>query len=65
MDLDVAVDLAGWTGHALPALFASKIAPVQVNYLLFISGLPEMDYWLGDKVLFPDSTDSGAQRHFE
>ena len=59
MDLDVAVDLAGWTGHALPALFASKIAPVQVNYLGFFAstGLPEMDYWLGDKVLFPDSTD--------
>lgn len=58
MELDVAVDLAGWTGHALPALFASKIAPVQVNYLGFFAstGLPEMNYWLGDKVLFPENT---------
>ena len=36
MEFDVVVDLAGWTGNASPALFASKIAPVQVNYLGFL-----------------------------
>ena len=52
------MDLAGWTGNALPELFASKIAPVQVNYLGFFAstGLPEMNFWLGDHSLFPDST---------
>ena len=52
------MDLAGWTGNALPQLFASKIAPVQVNYLGFFAstGLPEMNFWLGDHSLFPDST---------
>ena len=58
MEFDVVVDLAGWTGNASPALFASKIAPVQVNYLGFFAstGLPEMNYWIGDHFLFPDST---------
>ena len=32
MDFDIVVDLAGWTGNALPS-YSHKIAPVQVNYL--------------------------------
>ena len=57
LNLDVAIDLAGWTGGFSPALFASRIAPIQINYLGFFAstGLPEMDYWLGDKYLFPDT----------
>ena len=27
------MDLSGWTAHATPGLFASKVAPIQVNYL--------------------------------
>ena len=56
LNLNVAVDLGGWTGNACPALFASRIAPVQVNYLGFFAstGLPEMNFWLGDHALFPD-----------
>ena len=55
LNLDVAVDLSGWTAGAAPSIFASRIAPVQVNYLGFFasSGLAEMDYWLGDPHLFP------------
>ena len=56
LNLDVAIDLAGWTGGFAPSLFASRIAPTQINYLGFAStGLPEMDYWLGDTHLFPDT----------
>ena len=56
LELDVAVDLAGWTGENNGALFAAGIAPLQVNYLGYFasSGLPSLDVWLGDAVLFPD-----------
>ena len=56
LDLDVAVDLAGWTGENNGFLFASGLAPVQVNYLGYFAsnGLPAMDAWLGDAALFPD-----------
>ena len=56
LGLTIAVDLGGWTGNACPSLFASRIAPVQVNYLGFFasSGLPEMNFWLGDSTLFPN-----------
>lgn len=57
LNLDVAVDLAGWTAGGGVQLFASRIAPVQINYLGFFAttGIPEMDYWLGDQSLFPAS----------
>ena len=56
LDLDVAVDLAGWTGNNNGQLFAAGLAPVQVNYLGYFasSGLTAMDVWLGDAALFPD-----------
>ena len=56
LELDVAVDLAGWTGDHNGILFAKGIAPVQINYLGYFasSGLPAMDVWLGDRILFPE-----------
>jgi len=56
LELDVAVDLAGWTGNNNGELFAQGLAPLQINYLGYFasSGLPSMDVWLGDDVLFPN-----------
>ena len=56
LELDVAVDLAGWSGDHNGFLFASGLAPLQVNYLGYFAstGLPAMDVWLGDAALFPD-----------
>ena len=56
LQLDVAVDLAGWTGDNNGLLFASGLAPLQVNYLGYYasSGLPAMDCWLGDHSVFPE-----------
>jgi protein O-GlcNAc transferase len=53
---DFAIDLSGWTGGNYLAGFHARIAPVQVNYLGYFasSGLPTMDYWLGDCALFPE-----------
>lgn len=56
LKLDVAIDLAGWTGENGGVLFASRIAPIQVNYLGYFAstGIPAMDFWLGDAALFPE-----------
>ena len=53
---DVVVDLSGWTGGNFVAGLNARLAPIQVNYLGYFasSGLPAMDYWLGDSNLFPD-----------
>ncbi len=50
MQLDIAVDLNGWTGNNIAAIFVRRIAPVQVNYLAYhaSTGIPAMDYWLVD-----------------
>ena len=56
LNLDVAVDLTGWTANNNAILFAQRIAHVQINYLGYFasSGLPAMDVWLGDSGLFPE-----------
>ncbi len=56
LQADLAVDLSGWTGGNFSRGFLARYAQVQVNYLGYFasSGLPTMDYWLGDKELFPE-----------
>ena len=55
-EYDIAIDLSGWTGGNFVAGFLSRLAPIQVNYLGYFAstGLPTMDYWIGDHSLFPD-----------
>jgi predicted O-linked N-acetylglucosamine transferase (SPINDLY family) len=54
-DIDVAIDLAGFTAGARPVLFASRIAPVQVSYLGFAgsTGASYMDYMIADAIVVP------------
>ena len=55
LNADIAIDLSGWTsGHFLRG-FHSRLAPIQVSYLGYFAstGIPNMDYWLGDSALFP------------
>ena len=49
-EVDIAVDLTGYTGNARPAIFAHRAAPIQVNYLGYpgTTGLPAMDYIIVD-----------------
>jgi len=56
LNLDIAVDLNGFTNHSRPDLFARRISPVQVNYLGYpgTMGSRFMDYIIGDKVVIPD-----------
>jgi protein O-GlcNAc transferase len=54
-EIDIAFDLAGFTSGARPAVFAARIAPVQVNYLGFAgsTGARFMDFMIADEVVVP------------
>jgi predicted O-linked N-acetylglucosamine transferase (SPINDLY family) len=55
MELDIAVDLAGYTEDGRPRIFALRAAPLQVSYLGFLGTLggDSMDYLLADAALVP------------
>jgi protein O-GlcNAc transferase len=54
-EIDIAVDLAGYTVGARSAIFARRLAPVQVNYLGFPGSLGAnfMDFILADETVVP------------
>jgi protein O-GlcNAc transferase len=54
-NLDIAVDLTGYTAFGRPELFAHRIAPAQVSYLGYsaTTGAKYMDYIIGDPHLIP------------
>lgn len=53
--IDILLDLSGHTGQNRAQLFAKRAAPVQVTYLGYpgSTGLPNMDWLLGDAVVTP------------
>jgi predicted O-linked N-acetylglucosamine transferase (SPINDLY family) len=55
LEVDIAVDLMGFTDGARPGIFAHRAAPVQVNYLGYAGtlGADYMDYLLADEVVIP------------
>ncbi len=55
LEIDIAVDLGGYTQHARPRIFALRAAPIQVSYLGFLgtTGADFMDYLLADESLVP------------
>jgi predicted O-linked N-acetylglucosamine transferase (SPINDLY family) len=57
LQLDIAIDLGGFTDGARPALFALRAAPLQVSYLGYLGtlGAPYMDYLIADPTLIPAS----------
>ncbi len=56
-EIDIAIDLKGYTGEARPGIFAHRTAPVQVNYLGYPGtlGASWCDYIIADSVLIPAS----------
>jgi protein O-GlcNAc transferase len=56
LEIDIAVDLKGYTSEARPALFSLKPAPIQINYLGFpgTMGASFMDYLIADRIAVPD-----------
>ena len=55
--LDAAINLNGYTFNSRSNIFASRVAPVQINYLGFPStmGAEFMDYIIADDVIIPSS----------
>ncbi len=58
MEVDIAVDLTGYTAGCRPGIFARRPAPVQVNFLGFpgTMGSTFMDYIIADDFVAPDSS---------
>ncbi len=56
LEIDIAIDLGGHTKHARTQIFASRVAPVQVNYLGFpgTMGASFMDYIIADRYVIPE-----------
>ncbi len=57
LGIDIAVDLTGHTQNSRSALFAQRVAPVQINYLGHpgTMGAPFVDYLIADPVLIPEA----------
>ncbi len=55
-EIDIAVDLKGYSKGCRPAIFAQRAAPIQVNYLVYpgTMGADFIDYIIGDKDLIPE-----------
>jgi len=53
--LDIAVDLTGYTKHTRSQLFAYRLAPIQINFLGYpgTMGAKFMDYIVADNVVIP------------
>lgn len=62
MELDLAVDLGGYTRGSRPGIFASRAAPIQVGFLGYPGtlGAPFMDYLVADHTIVP----AGQRRHY-
>lgn len=58
-NLDIAVDLKGYTHDTRCNLFAARLAPVQVAHMGYpgTSGQPTIDYFVADAIAAPPGTD--------
>ncbi|HEY2201235.1 MAG TPA: tetratricopeptide repeat protein, partial [Solirubrobacteraceae bacterium] len=61
LEVDIAVDLMGFTEGCRPGIFARRPAPVHVSLLGFPGtlGVPYMDYVVADDFVVPDSLETG------
>ncbi len=58
LEVDIAVDLKGFTQHNRTGIFAERAAPIQVNYLGYPGtlGAAYMDYLIADHTLIPEDS---------
>ncbi|WP_284262980.1 UDP-N-acetylglucosamine-peptide N-acetylglucosaminyltransferase [Bradyrhizobium iriomotense] len=62
LDIQVLVDLGGFTAFARPKILARRAAPIQVNYLGFpgTMGASYIDYVMADRIVIPE----GEQKYY-
>ncbi len=55
MEVDIAVDLKGYTGDMRTGLFTRRCAPLQVSYIGYPGtlALPQLDYIVADRIVLP------------
>jgi predicted O-linked N-acetylglucosamine transferase (SPINDLY family) len=58
LEVDIAVDLMGFTEHFRLGIFAQRAAPIQVNYLGYPGtvGADTIDYLIADATLVPEAS---------
>ena len=56
LEIDIAIDLTGYTAQNRAEIFAMKVAPIQINYLGYTSttGADYMNYLIADKTIIPE-----------
>jgi len=62
LEVDIAVDLMGFTAESRPGILAFRPAPIQINYLGFAGtmGAAFIDYLIADRIAIPED----KQRNF-
>jgi predicted O-linked N-acetylglucosamine transferase (SPINDLY family) len=62
LEIDIAVDLGGYTADSRTGIFAMRAAPIQVNYLGYpgTMGAKYMDYIIADRTVIPKE----HQKHY-
>lgn len=60
LEIDIAVDLTGFTGASRSAIFANRPAPIQVNFLGYpgTMGADYIDYIIADPIVIPEPRQS-------
>jgi predicted O-linked N-acetylglucosamine transferase (SPINDLY family) len=58
LEIDIAIDLNGFTDGNRAALFAERVAPVQASYIGYLGtmGAPWMDYLIADDMIVPEAS---------
>ena len=56
-EIDIAIDLMGFTAECRPGIFAARPCPAQVSFLGFAGtmGAPYIDFLIADPIAIPDS----------
>ena len=62
LEIDIAIDLGGFTADCRTGIFALRAAPIQVSYIGYLGtmGASYIDYLIADVLLIPESD----QKHF-
>lgn len=62
MNIDIAIDLGGFTEDHRTGIFAMRAAPIQVSYIGYLGtmGAPYIDYLLADQAIIPEK----CQRYY-
>ena len=58
LNIDIAIDLKGYTLNSRTKLFSYRLAPIQINYLGYPGtlGASFMDYIIADKIIIPEKS---------